>query len=257
MRTCSHELLINFGPRREQAVISGFAEPALDACFVRSRAAAGPVPVVICISDESESNDELLDRLWTDVEGRQLSLLLVELNSILAAERLSPANSGVPVEALLSSCTDYLVARSDVDEKRIGVYGRNLASTYATRLAAGDDRIAASVCDGGLWEYARTTMHLNAAGHSSETLEQARSSRLRSRFARRITGPFLVVAGDEGICSLSEAAALYDECRELSIKMALKLSQTNRTPPGDFEDCAAVTDYVFGWLARKLAIVNE
>jgi hypothetical protein len=100
-------------------------------------------------------------------------------------------------------------------------------------------------------------MHLNAAGHAMETPEQARNSRLRSRFARRITGPFLVVAGDEGICSLNEAAALYDECRELSIEMALKLSQTNRAPPGDFEDCAAVTDYVFGWLARKLAVANE
>ena len=257
MRTCSHELLLHSGLRREQAAISCFDEPPLEAEFVRSRAAAGRVPAIICISEESESKDELLSRVWTDVEGRQLSLLLVELKSILQAQRLRPANSGVPVEALLSSCTDYLVARSDVDEKRIGVYGRNLASTYATRLAAGDDRIAASVCDGGLWEYARTVMHLNAAGNSSEAPGQARNSGLRSRFARRITGPFLVVAGDEGICSLSEASALYDECRELSIKMTLKLSQTDRTPLGDFEDCAGITDYVFGWLARKLAIANE
>ncbi len=47
---------------------------------------------------------------------------------------------------------DYLLERDDVDESRIAILSDQLQSSFVARGIAFDDRFAAAVCDGGLWD---------------------------------------------------------------------------------------------------------
>ncbi|MFB9263091.1 hypothetical protein ACFFWD_07895 [Bradyrhizobium erythrophlei] len=105
-------------------------------------------PAVICISCEQETGATLLGRLLPAVIGRGMSVLVISHDDV-------SNRSGVEPEMLLSCCLDYLSSRPEVDAGRIGVYGDGLSAALATAFAASDRRVAAAVCDGGLWSLAR------------------------------------------------------------------------------------------------------
>lgn len=105
-------------------------------------------PAVICISMEQETGAMLLGRLLPVVIGQGISVLVISHDDISSGSR-SHSN------LLLSCCLDYLSRRPDVDARRIGVYGEEMSAVLATDFAACDRRLAAAVCDGGLWHRSR------------------------------------------------------------------------------------------------------
>ncbi|MGL3104370.1 hypothetical protein [Bradyrhizobium sp. BR 1432] len=105
-------------------------------------------PAILCISTEEETATILLGRLLPVVTDRGMSVLVVAHDDLSDARRSQS-------DMFLSCCMDYLSTRSDVDATRIGVYGDGLSAALATDLAAFDGRVAAAVCDGGLWNLAR------------------------------------------------------------------------------------------------------
>jgi hypothetical protein len=83
--------------------------------------------------------------------GRGISVLLVETSEVIASLTRAEVSQDSPLDKSLGPIADHLISRSDVDASRIAAYGDGVASIYATRIAVEDCRIAAAVCDGGLW----------------------------------------------------------------------------------------------------------
>lgn len=210
--------------------------------------AAGPdldVPAVVCISGAEKSEGTLLARILPVVRGRGMSTLVVSHDDVSSRWRGQS-------QVLLSCCLDYLSARPDVDATRIGVYGEGLSAALATDVAGSDRRIAAAVCDGGLWSWARTPAAIGWLTGAAVALDEESLSARRLRLVRQLKCPVLVVAGGSGIASVSEATKLQSDCAAARINLELAIPRIAQTPVGEIENFVASDDFIFGWLERKL-----
>lgn len=206
-------------------------------------------PAVICISREEETRATLLGRLLPVVIGRGISLLVVSHDDF---SNHSPGQ----LENFFSYCVDYLSARPDVDATRIGVYGEGLSAVLATYFAVFDRRVAAAVCDGGLWNWASTLASVSWMTRTADIVDDDVMSIRRLRLARQLTCPALVVAGGRGIVSESEAIKLQADCAAARIDLELAVSRATQTPTGEIENFVTSDDRIFGWLEHKLTAVQ-
>lgn len=240
-------VILRFGPCLEQIIIAGCDETECSAYFLP---AGGPdlrSPAVICISREEETRATLLGRLLPAVIGRPISVLIVSHEDVTKHGQS---------ETFLSCCLDYLSARLGVDDTRVGVYGEGLSAALATDFATSDGRVAAAVCDGGLWSWARNLASVGWMTRSPSKLGENALSARRSRLARQMGCPVLVVAGGRGTVSVSEAIKLQAECRASYIDLEVTVARMVRAPVGEIENFVSSDDYIFGWLEHKLAAVQ-
>ncbi|MDH2406568.1 hypothetical protein QCM77_42920 [Bradyrhizobium sp. SSUT18] len=235
----------SLGQKVERLRISAWEQTEFPAYYVPGFGPDLCVPAVICISREEESAATLLGRLLPVVTGRGISVLVVSHENVANQWRGQS-------ETLLSCCLDYLSARPDIDGARIGVYGEGLSAVLATDFAVSDRRVAAAVCDGGLWAWARTLASVGWMTNTAEFVGEHPVSVRRSRLVRRLKCPVLVTAGGCGPVSLSEAIELQAECTAAQIDLELAIARMARTPAGEVENFVTSDDCSFGWLERKL-----
>lgn len=231
---------------RVQIACSDQAE--FPAYYLPAQASGARSPAVICIGNEEEAGAMLLGRLLPALMGRGMSALLVSRDDI-------PNDWRGQVEISLSSCLDYLSVLPHVDADRIGVYGEGLSAALATDLATSDRRVAAAVCDAGVWNWARTRASLGWITGCADADEDAVPAR-RLRLAKQLKCPVLVIAGGRGIVSEAEAINLQADCAAAGIDLELAMSQISRTPAGEIENFVTFEDGIFGWLEHKLAVVH-
>ncbi|MCP3392255.1 alpha/beta hydrolase [Bradyrhizobium sp. CCGB12] len=208
-----------------------------------------PAPAVICISRDQETAVTLLGRLLPAVIGRRISILVVSHDEVSNHWRGQS-------EISLSCCLDYLSARPDVDAARIGVYGEGLSAVLATTFAVSDGRVAAAVCDGGLWDWARTRASVGWMTMTDDVLDEGMISALRSRLVRQVRCPVLVVAGGRGTVSISEAIELQADCTAARIDLELAIPHMIRTAVGEIENFVRSDDCILGWLESKLETIR-
>ncbi|MCP1838423.1 MULTISPECIES: alpha/beta hydrolase family protein [unclassified Bradyrhizobium] len=203
-------------------------------------------PAVICIGYEQERGVTLLGRLLPVVVGRDMSALVVCHDDVARRPDVKPG-------MLLSCCLDYLVTRSDVDAARIGVYGEGLSATLATDFTAFDSRVAAAVCDGGLWNWARMLASVGWMANVADENDEGVASRLRSRLVRQLKCPVLVVAGGRGFVSMSEAVKLQADCSAEHVDIDLAVPSIVRVAAEEIENFVSSDECIFGWLEQKLS----
>lgn len=232
--------------RIERVEIACCDHAELPAYCLRAGSPDLPAPAVICISMEQETGATLLARLLPAVIGRAISVLVVSHDDVAHGSRGQP-------EALLSSCLDYLSARRDIDDTRIGVYGDGFSAVLATEFAAFDGRLAAAVCDGGLFNWARIIASVEWMTRASDVpLEDVMSAR-RLHSIRRLRCPVLVVAGGRGIASVPEAIKLQSDCIAARIDLDLAMPRMIRSAGRVIENFVTSDNCIFGWLEHKLA----
>lgn len=200
-------------------------------------------PAMICISREEETAARLLGRLLPVAISRGMSVLVVSHEDISNHPRCRS-------QMLLSCCVDYVSARPDVDAAQIGIYGEGLSAALATDFAMSDHRVAAAVCDGGLWNW--TVASIRWMTGTADIMDADLLSVRRSRLLRQLRCPVLVVAGGRGTVSASEAIKLQESCTAARIDMELR-SPVARDTQGEIENFVTSDDSIFGWLGRKLA----
>ncbi|MBT1517156.1 alpha/beta hydrolase [Bradyrhizobium sp. SRL28] len=235
----------SLGCKMERVHIAGGDQAELPAYYLP---AGGPdlrAPAVICISNEEETGATLLGRLLPVVISRGMSVLVVSHDDLSSHSRGQS-------ETLLSFCLDYLSVRPDVDATRIGVYGEGLSAILATDFAVSDRRVAAAVCDGGLWNWARTRASVRWMTRTADVVDEDLVSVCRSRLVRQLKCPVLVVAGGRGTVSTPEAIKLQADCTAARVDLELVLPRTTRAPLKEIENFVTSDDCVFKWLERKL-----
>ncbi|MCK1293435.1 hypothetical protein [Bradyrhizobium sp. 30] len=204
-------------------------------------------PAIICISAEDETATTLLGRLLPAAAHRGMSVLAVTYDDI-SGNRRGQSNE------TLSCCLDYLSTRPDIDATRIGVYGDGIASALATDLAVSDSRVAAAVCDGGLWNWARTRAAVEWVTGVSEAQNEEVIAARRLRLIRRLRCPVLVMAGGRGVVSISEAIRLQNACAAAKMDLQLGIPRTTITDVGEVENFVISDDRIFRWLEQKLLL---
>lgn len=238
---------LSFGHEVESVQIAcGDLGEAL-AYYLPAGAPNSRAPAVICVSSEEEGAATLLGRLLPVVIGRGMSVLVVSHEDVANRARGES-------EIVLSHCLDHLSVRAEVDSSRIGVYGDGLSAALATDFAAYDRRIAAAVCDGGIWNLTRSLSSVGWMTPAADGADKCMVSAYRSRLARRLNCPTLVVAGGRGVVSVSEAIKLQAICMAARIDVDLVMPQLIRGGQDEeIENFVTSDDRIFRWLEQRLA----
>lgn len=228
--------------RVERVEIKLYDQGELSAYYVPASTSSSCVPAIVCISREEETAGILLGRLLPLITGRNIAVLVVSYDDV-SSHWLGPS------EILLSGCLDHLSTLPEIDASRMAIYGEGLSAALATNFAATDRRVSAAICDGGLWSWTRTRSSIEWMTRAAESPDAGLSTTQRSRLARKLRCPILVVAGERSIFNASEAINLEADCAWASIDLELLMP---RTPEGAFENFIACDQAIFEWLERKL-----
>lgn len=232
-------------PKVEPVQISCADQVSLFAYYLPAGRTDLPAPAIICVCSEQDTPHALLGRVLPVVLGRGISLLVLSHGDLVECSRGSP-------RAMLSSCLDYLSRRSDVDSARVATFGDGLSAALASDFVASDSRVAAAVCDGGLWHAARALAYVDWMTKAAGEMDELVVAATRLRQARQLRCPVLVVAGGRGIVSIPEASKLQAACVAARIELELIVAPTTSTAVGELEDFPSCDDAIFGWLQHKL-----
>ncbi|PIT03041.1 hypothetical protein TSA1_21485 [Bradyrhizobium nitroreducens] len=201
-----------------------------------------PGPVAIVISDEESSPEAVVARLLPAVNNRILSLMVVSGEDVSKHRMLKP-------EAFLAIWLDYLQCRPDVDADRMAVDGEGMAASYATCIAASDRRVAAAVCDGGLWASLRHRANVAwMTGVWDLVSESARTSSLP--LVHRIPCPIFIVVGGRGPLDEQNALEFKAGCKLAGWDCSVVVSQV----AGEVENFVINDDLTLDWLEQKLQL---
>lgn len=123
---------------------------AIEGCFVASGApASDDVPVILCVGESRLSKEQLLAAFAQSAHESGMSLLGIDLPApIRSLEAEPPATP----ETAIVAAIDYLHERAGVDAERIAVVADGSPSSMVARGVALDGRVAAAVCDAGVWQ---------------------------------------------------------------------------------------------------------
>lgn len=257
MRACSC-LVVSHQPSGGELVrIPCFDDGFVEAFFLRAPGAGLKAPVVVCVGGSGHFKDEHLHTLMRQAHARGLSLLLADLPGQGCAPRIKGLVR-YETETAISCCVDYLIARGDIDEQRIAIFGDGLGAAYASRAASLDDRFAAAVCDAGMWD-----MHQSAtatqwmSGYEGRDAIAGEIRRLQRHGITSIKCPVLMTFGEHDWLDTRHAITLSSALRAEGADVTLKIFSAAETGAahGQSDNPTLGNEFVFDWIASRLAMV--
>jgi dienelactone hydrolase len=247
MRRCAAGLLRYRDPPGEVVSIPWPSAYPLEAYFLPPRGAAGRMPAAICIGEPGQRKEEFLYKMARHADERGMALLAVDLQGAGAAGSFDDIVGRSDLETAIGHVMDYLVQRNDIDANRIAIIGDGGSSSFVARGIAFDDRFAAAVCDGGIWDlHERSFLH-DRFGHSDSALSL-------SRAARNVRCPVLITAGERAWLKAERVRELYEGLRTGRRDVTLKIFKTDETAAlqGHADNPTLANEYIFDWIAARL-----
>jgi dienelactone hydrolase len=247
MRRCAASFVAHRDPPGEVVSIAWPSAYPLEAYFLPPRGVAGRVPAVICIGEPGQRKEEYLYKMARHADERGMALLAVDLLGAGAGGAFEDIVGRSDIETAIGHVMDYLVQRDDVDESRVAILGDGGSSSFVARGIAFDDRFAAAVCDGGIWDlHERAFLH-DRFGRSDTALSL-------SRAARNIRCPVLIPAGERGWLKAERVRELYEGLRAGGRDVTLKIFEAEETAAmqGHADNPTLANEYIFDWIAARL-----
>ncbi|OPF94593.1 hypothetical protein [Rhodopseudomonas palustris] len=239
-RSCLHNYLAHLTPQGETVAIPWLEPRSLEGFYLPvGTYSAETGPVVVCIAETRRTKEEILSLVLRSARKRGMTLLCVDLPDEPPSSRAGP-ETGIP--AIL----DYLIDGRGIDAKRIAVISDGSPSSLVTRGIALDGRIAAAVCDGGLWDLwvARQTEACGAA------LGMVQGCARRPAVSCPMLVPLLASEGIEP----GHARQLLTEHHPGNRDILLKVFGETSSGPWTLNgyDPILVADFVFDWVGQQL-----
>jgi pimeloyl-ACP methyl ester carboxylesterase len=180
-----------------------------------------------------------------------MSLLAVDLLGAGTDSQFDQVVGRTDLEMTLGYIMDDLVERDDVDDSRIAIVADGWGSSFVARGIAFDDRFAAAVCDGGLWD-----LHERAflAARGSAQSDTPRFDLGLSRVARNIKCPVLITTGERGWLKAERVDEICRELRASGRDVTLKIFAVAETAAmqAHVDNPTLANEYIFDWIASRL-----
>jgi dienelactone hydrolase len=248
MRRCAADFLRHRDPPGEVVEIPWPSAYPLEAYFLPPERGPGRrLPVVICIGEPGQRKEEFLYKMARHTGQRGMALLAVDLLGAGSGEAFEDIVGRRDLETAITHVMDYLVERDDVDDRRIAILADGGSSSFVARGIAFDDRFAAAVCDGGIWDmHERSFLH-DRLGHPDG------QSAIR-RVASHIRCPVLIPAGERGWLKAERMRELYEGMRTGRRDVTLKIFKTEETAAmqGHADNPTLANEYIFDWIHARL-----
>jgi dienelactone hydrolase len=253
MRECAGKYLRRRNPAGEVVMIPWPSGYPLEGYFLPAPAVSNRAPAVICIGEPGQRKEEYLSKVARYASDRGMSVLAVDLLGTGASARFEDVVGRSDLEATIGQIMDYLIERDDVDEHRIAILADGWSSSFVARGIAFDDRFAAAVCDGGIWDLnERAFLRDLAAAPDANALSRP----VFSRVARNIKCPVLISAGERGWLKAERVKELYDGLKADGRDVTLKIftSEETAAAQGHADNTTLANEFIFDWIASRLGI---
>jgi len=247
MRRCAVNCLRHGNPPGEVVEIPWLSGYPLEGYFLPASGGSESAPAVICIGEPGHRKEEYLYKVARYASDRGMSLLAVDLLGAGSGEAFEEIVGRSDLETAIGHIMDYLVARDDVDERRVAILADEWSSSFVARGIAFDDRFAAAVCDGGIWD-----LHERAYLGARIGRPDARPG--VSRAARNIKCPVLIPAGERGWLKAARVRELYEGLRGDGRDVTLKIFASEETAAmhGHLDNPTLANEFIFDWIASRL-----
>lgn len=253
MVACSQLYLKHATPAGEVLEIAWSDDKTLQGYFLPAQG-RGRRPVVVCIGAQDQYKEEHLYRMPRYAHERGLSLLLVDLPG--QGYRADAAAFGrYDIETAISNWLDALVERGDVEPRKIALFGDGLGASFATRGAAFDDRLAAAVCDAGIWDlHERAFLGARLSGGANVDFAGDIDKLCRSSIARNIACPILVALGEHDWLDAAHVTRCCDALVADGLDLELKIFSAAETAAShaQFDNPTIGSEFIFDWIADRL-----
>jgi dienelactone hydrolase len=257
MKKCSRQFLEHSRPKGEVIRIP-YEDGFLEGYFIESPNLRPWLPVVICVGGPDTYKEDLLYTVRQSAAGNDLSVLLIDApgaEAVLDENKLSPR---VDVEVPIARWVDYLVARGDVDSSKIAIYGSGLGGPYATRSASHDPRLAAAVCDGGLWDrHERLFVASRRAAAGGEATDGDRVQLAgENHLGTKVKCPYLMTIGQHDFLAVDDAMEIFKTARRAGMPVDLKVFSAEETAasPGHIDNPTLANEFIFEWIRERLKV---
>jgi len=253
MRECAGNYLRHRNPAGEVVVIPWPSGYPLEGYFMPAPAASNRAPAIICIGEPGQRKEEYLSKVARYASDRGMSVLAVDLLGAGASARLEEVVGRSDLEATIGHIMDYLLERDDVDEHRVAILADGWGSSFVARGIAFDDRFAAAVCDGGIWDlHERAFLRERIAPLDANLVSRP----IFSRVARNIKCPVLISAGERGWLKADRVRELYDGLKADGRDVTLKIftSEETGSAQGHADNTTLANEFIFDWIASRFGI---
>jgi len=250
MRAGARRYIAHLTPAGEVVEIPWLEGHALEGYFLPAPVTSARAPVVVCMGDPGHRKEEYLFKVARYARERGMSLLAVDLLGSGAGAEFDEIVGRRDLESSVSHVMDYLTMRDDVDEHRIALVGDSAGSSFVARGVALDNRFAAAVCDGGLWdmhEHAFLMNRLLPDGSGSGGVEG-------SWPGLRFHCPVLITVGGQGWLKSSIVADLFERLKTHHRDISLKIFDSSETAAaqGHHDNPTLANEFIFDWVADRL-----
>jgi dienelactone hydrolase len=252
MRECAGKYLRHRKPAGEVVLIPWPSGYPLEGYFLPAPAGLIRSPTVICIGEPGQRKEEYLGKVVRYASDRGMSVLAVDLLGAGASTRFEEVVGRSDLEATVGQIMDYLVERDDVDEHRIAILADGWGSSFVARGIAFDDRFAAAVCDGGIWDLHERAFLRDRIAPDARIVWRP----IFSRVARNIKCPVLISAGERGWLKADRVKELYDGLKADGRDVTLKIftSEETAAAQGHADNTTLANEFIFDWIASRLGI---
>ena len=250
MRAGARRYIAHLTPAGEVVEIPWLEGHALEGYFLPAPTASGRTPVTVCMGDPGHRKEEYLFKVARYARERGMSLLAVDLLGSGVGAEFDEVVGRPDLETSVGHVMDYLTTRDDVDEQRIAILGDGAGSSFVARGVALDNRFAAVVCDGGIWdmhERAFLMNRLSRDGIGSEGFEQ-------SWLGRRFHCPVLITVGGEAWLESDVVTDLFERLKAHHPDISLKIFESSETAAaqGHYDNPTLANEFIFDWVADRL-----
>jgi hypothetical protein len=247
MRRCATNFIRYRNPPGEVVQIPWLDGYPLEGYFLPAGNGADSAPAVICIGEPGQRKEQYLYKVARYARDRGISLLAVDLLGAGSGEVFAEVVGRSDIETAVGHIMDYLVARDDVDQRRVAILADGSSSSFVARGIAFDDRFAAAVCEGGIWD-------LHERAFLRSRLGQLDANPGVSRVARNIKCPVLISAGERGWLQADRVRELCEGPRADGGDVTLKIFTSEETAAmhGHVDNPTLANEFIFDWIASRL-----
>jgi dienelactone hydrolase len=252
MQDCARRFLAARSPAGDVVTIPWADDGhALQGYFLPAAAASGRAPTVICIGEPGHRKEEFLFKLAPHSRERGLSMLALDLLGDRRDDYADKLLQRRDLESAIGSVMDYLETRPDVDFDRVAIVADGWGSSFVARAVVQEPRLAAAVCDGGLWDLHERSFFASRFAMNDLSIVPVPSAPL---MASSTDCPVLITLGEDGWLKADRARQLVQKSRIGSSDIVLKVFTAAETGAAQAhaDNPSLANEYIFDWLESQL-----
>lgn len=251
MQDCARRYLSARRSAGEVVTIPWIDGHALQGYFVPAPSGEARAPTVICIGEPGHRKEEFLHKLGPHARERGFSMLALDLFGDRRDDYIDVLLRRGDLESAIACVMDHLEARSDVDFARVGIIADGWGSSFVARAVLQEPRLAAAVCDGGLWDLHERAFFASRFARSDVGIVPVPHAPLMASSA---DCPVLITLGEAGWLKADRAREIVQNSRRGSSDVMLKVFTAAETGAAQAhaDNPSLANEYIFDWLESRL-----